>query len=74
MNVRQEGTVRQFRMNMYALLYLKCIRSKVLLCSVWNSAQRYVAAWMGEEFWGELMTEKSHGQSMGSQSWTRLSD
>ena len=26
-----------------------------LLCGTWNSAQRCVAAWMGEGFWGEWM-------------------
>jgi len=35
---------------MYTLLYLKWITNKDLLYSTWNSAQRYVAAWMGEEF------------------------
>ena len=26
-----------------------------LLCGTWNSAQRYVAAWMGEAFRGEKL-------------------
>ena len=38
---------------MYTLLYLKWITNKELLYSIWNSAQRYVAAWMGGEFGGE---------------------
>ena len=32
------------------LLYLKWITNKDLLYSTWNSAQCYVAAWMGGEF------------------------
>ena len=32
------------------LLYLKWISNKDLLDSTWNSAQHYVAAWMGGEF------------------------
>ena len=38
---------------MYTLLYLKWITNKDLLYSRWNSAQCYVAAWMGGEFGGE---------------------
>ena len=38
---------------MYTLLYLKWITSKDLVYSTGNSAQRYVAAWMGGEFKGE---------------------
>ena len=37
-------------MDMDTLLYLKWITSKDLLYSTRNSAQRYVAAWMGKEF------------------------
>ena len=48
-----EGIVREFGMNMYALLYLKWITNKDLLFSTGNSAQGYVAAWMGPEFKGE---------------------
>ena len=40
-------------MDMYILLYLKWITNKDLLYSTWNSAQCYVAAWMGGEFGGE---------------------
>ena len=41
---------REFWINVYTLLYLKWITNKDLLCSTGNSAQCYVAAWMGEEF------------------------
>ena len=43
----------EFGTDMYTLLCLKWITNKDLLCSTWNSAQCYVAAWMGEEFGGE---------------------
>ena len=42
-------------MDMYTQLYSKLIINKVLLCSTGNSAQCYVAAWMGGEFRGEWM-------------------
>ena len=42
-----DGIVREFGMVMYTLLYLKWIVNKDLLYSIWNSAQSYVAAWMG---------------------------
>ena len=48
-----EGTVREFGIDMYTLLYLKWITNKDLLYSTGNSAQCYVAAWMGGEFGGE---------------------
>ena len=41
---------REFGINMYTLLYLKWITNKDLLDGTGNSAQCYVAAWMGEEF------------------------
>ena len=47
------GIVREFGMEMCTLLYLKWVTNKVLLCSTENSAQCYVAAWMGGEFGGE---------------------
>ena len=47
------GTVRGLGMDMYTLLYLKWITNKTLLYSTGNSAQCYVAAWMGWEFGGE---------------------
>ena len=40
--------IREFGMDMYTLLCLKCIVNKDLLYSTWNSAQCYVTAWMGE--------------------------
>ena len=46
----EEGIVREFRMDVYTLLYLKWITNKDLLYSTGTSAQCYVAAWMGEEF------------------------
>ena len=42
-------------MDMYTLLYFKWITNKDLLDSTGNSAQCYVAAWMGEEFRGEKL-------------------
>ena len=44
---------REFGMDMNTLVYLKWVTNKDLLCSTGNSAQRYVAAWMGGEFGGE---------------------
>ena len=52
---RAEGTVREFGMFMQTLLYLKWVTNKDLLYSTGNSAQCYVAAWMGGEFRGEWM-------------------
>ena len=49
--MRGEGIVREFGKDMYTLLYFKWI-NKDLLYSTGNSAQCYVAAWMGEEFGG----------------------
>ena len=48
-----EGIVREFGINMHTLLYLKWITNKDLLYITGNSAQRYVAAWIGWEFGGE---------------------
>ena len=39
-----------FGIDMYILLYLKWMTNKELLYSTWNSAQCYVAAWLGGEF------------------------
>ena len=39
---------RELGMDMYTLLYLKWITNKDLVQSTRNSAQCYVAAWMGE--------------------------
>ena len=53
MVARREGIVREFGMNMYTLLYFKWIINKVLLYNTGNSAQCYVATWMGGDFRGE---------------------
>ena len=45
--------VKEFGIDMYTLLYLKRITNKDLLYSTGNSAQSYVAAWMGGESGGE---------------------
>ena len=45
-----KGIVRAFGMDMDTLLYLKRIANKDILYSTGNSAQRYVAAWMGGEY------------------------
>ena len=47
------GIFREFGIDMYTLLYLKCITHKDLLCSIGNSAQCYVVAWVGGKFGGE---------------------
>ena len=47
------GIVREFKMDMYTLLYLKRKTNKDLLDSTENTAQCYVPAWMGEEPGGE---------------------
>ena len=44
---RMGGIVREFGMDMYTLLYLKWMTNKDLLYSTGDSAQCYVAAWMG---------------------------
>ena len=49
----REGIVREFGMDRYTLLYLKRMTNKDLLYSTGNSAQRYVAAWMGGQLGGE---------------------
>ena len=49
----EEGIVREFGIDMYTLLYLKWITNEDLLYSTGNSAQCYVADWMGGEFGGE---------------------
>ena len=45
-----EGGDREFGINM---LYLKKITNKILLYSIGNSTQCYVATWMGGKFRGE---------------------
>ena len=49
----KDGVVREFGIDRNTLLYLKWITNNVLLYSTGNSAQCYVAAWMGGEFGGE---------------------
>ena len=51
-----EGIVREFGMDMCTVLYLKWISNKVLLYSTGNSAQCYVAAWMGGGIWARMDT------------------
>ena len=51
-----EGIVREFGIDMYTLLYLKWITNKDLLYSTGNSAEWYVAAWMGGESGGRMDT------------------
>ena len=43
----KDGIVRELGIDMYILLYLKWITNKVLLYSTENSAQSYIAAWIG---------------------------
>ena len=51
-----EGTVREFGINMYTLLYLKWLTNKVLPYSTGNSAQCHGAAWMGGKSGGRMDT------------------
>ena len=48
-----EGIVREFGIDMYTLLYLKWITNKDIQCSLGNTAQCYMAAWMGGESGGK---------------------
>ena len=52
-----DGIEGEFGMVMYTLLYLKWITNKALLSSTGNSAQCYVASWMGGELGGEWIHE-----------------
>ena len=45
-----EGIVRELGVDMCTLLYLKWMFKKDLLCSTWNVAHCYMAAWTGGEF------------------------
>ena len=49
------GRDREFRIDVYTLLYLKWITNKIMLYNTGNSAQCDVAAWMGGEFGGEWL-------------------
>ena len=51
--VWRDGIVRESGMDMYTPLYLKWMTKKDLLYSTGNSAQCYMAVWMGGEFGGE---------------------
>ena len=42
----REGMVRECGRDRYTLLSFKWLTNKDLLCSTWNSARCYVAAWM----------------------------
>ena len=44
------GRDREFGVDMYTLLYLKWITNEDLVHSTGNSAQCYIATWMGGEF------------------------
>ena len=57
----REGIVREFGMDMYTVLCSKWITNRDLLYSMGNSAQCYVAAWMGGECWGEWTHTHTHG-------------
>ena len=57
-----KGIVREFGMGMCTLRYLKWITNKDLLYGMGNSAQCYVAAWMGGEFGGEWIRVYTHTQ------------
>ena len=59
MNYSGEGIVREYGIDVYTLLYLKWITKKDLLYSTGNSAQCYVAAWMGREFGGKFVVVQS---------------
>ena len=54
MVARGKGNGRELGTDMYTLLYLKGIFNKDLLYSTWNSAQCYMAAWMGGGSWGRM--------------------
>ena len=51
-----EGIVGEFGMDMYTLLCVSWIADKNLLYRTWNSAQCYMVAWTGGEFWRRMDT------------------
>ena len=53
-------------MDIHTLLCLKYITNKDLLYSTCNSAQCYVAAWMGGEFGGEWVHMLEKGMAIHS--------
>ena len=50
------GRGRELGTFMSTLLYFKWNTSRDLLDSTWNSAQCYVAAWVGGGLWGEWIS------------------
>ena len=52
-----EGIAREFGMDMYTLLYLIWMTNKALLYNTWDSAQGYLAAWMGGDLGGKGIRE-----------------
>ena len=50
-----ERIVREFRMDIFTLLYLKWTTNNHILYSTWNSVQCYVAAQIGGESGGEWL-------------------
>ena len=61
----EERILGEFGMDMYTLLYLKWRTNKDLLCSTWNSAQCYGAAWMGGESGGEWIPQLGWERGLG---------
>ena len=49
----RERIARELGIDMYTLLYFKRVTNKDLLYRTGNSAQYYVAAWMGGESGGD---------------------
>ena len=49
-----EEIVRELGMDRHTRLCLTWVTNRHLLHSTWNSARRYVAAWMGRRFWGRM--------------------
>ena len=64
-----EGIVKDFRMDMYTLLYLKWITNKGLLYSTENTTQCYVVAWMVGEF-GEEWIHVCYGWILLLSTWS----
>ena len=63
------GIVWEFGVDMYTVLCLKWITNKDPLYSTGNSAQRYMAAWMGREF-GEEAYMYMYGWVLLLSTWT----
>ena len=56
--------MREFEINMYALLYLKWITNKDLLYSTGNCAQCYVASLDGKGVWERMDTCKCMAEAL----------